>query len=220
MPKYILILLAALVCFAVREEARFFSAPAHPATRPLITGMGRRRASGAIRAALSCHRPRLVLTCGFAGGLNPALPLGQVVCDDTQAGPFQNTLNGPGILKGRFVHSDRVVVSAADKAQLRQASGGDAVEMESSAIVAACHEQGLPVIVLRVISDTATEDLPMDFNRFSRSDGSLSLPRLLLGVARSPAAIPRLIAFQGRLREAARNLALELQRYLTADDLF
>lgn len=209
-----------LVCFAVREEARFFVAPTRPATQRRITGIGVRNASIAVQDYLSANKPRLVLTCGFAGGLNPAHPLGQVLFDDAQGGRFKNQLAHLGAQAGRFIHSDRVVVTTQEKAQLREKSGGDAVEMESSAIVPACHERGIPVIVLRVISDTATEDLPMDFNRFSRPDGSLSMPRLLLGIAKAPSTIPELIRFQGRLKQAAKNLATTLDRFLSLNDLF
>ncbi len=105
------------------------------------------------------------------------------------------------------MHSDRVLVTAADKARLFQSSGGDAVEMESSGIVEVCRAARVPVLVLRVVSDSATEDLPMDFNRSCRTDGSLSMPRLLLGLACSPGVIPELIRFQARLRQAGRQLA-------------
>ena len=74
--------------------------------------------------------------------------------------------------------------------------------------------------VLRVISDSAGEDLPMDFNRFARPDGSLSLGRLLLGLARSPRTVPGLIRFRSRLRQASSRLARALDCLLSADDLF
>jgi adenosylhomocysteine nucleosidase len=112
------------------------------------------------------------------------------------------------------VHSDRVLVTAVEKERLFQASGGDAVEMESSGIVAVCRTARVPVGILRVISDTATEDLPIDFNRFCREDGSLSLPRLLWGLGRSPGVIPELVRFEERLRHAAGQLADTLQRFL------
>src|SRR5688572_18840769 len=60
-----------LVTFAVKEEMKFF--PGGPGIRRYITGMGRDNAENAIAAALEEIHPRLVLTCGFAGGLNPIL---------------------------------------------------------------------------------------------------------------------------------------------------
>lgn len=209
-----------LVCFAVREEARFFTAPTQPVTEVLITGIGVRKTAQALSNYLDSHQPGLVLTCGFAGGLNPNHALGQVLFEATEDRQYERNLSRSGALPGRFAHSDRVVVTAAEKAQLFKTTGADAVEMESSAVVSACREGGIPVVILRVISDTATEDLPMDFNRYSTPDGGLSLPRLLLGIAGSPGSIPRLIRFQGRLKVAARSLGVALERFLSSSDLF
>ncbi len=70
-----------LVCFAVKEEARAFQqlVADRSAIKVLLVGMGKRNAERAIRAALAEHRPQLVLTCGFAGGLRPDLAMGTVV---------------------------------------------------------------------------------------------------------------------------------------------
>ncbi|MCU0771960.1 MAG: hypothetical protein MUE94_09380 [Verrucomicrobia bacterium] len=203
-----------LVCFAVAAEARGFTPPVRPVTEVLITGMGLRQARASVERYLAGRRPTLVLSCGFAGGLNPKHSLGTVLFDDTHAGIFRDRRPGCGAQPGRFVHADRVLASVADKARLFQSSGGDAVEMESSGIVSVCRAANLPVLVLRVISDTAAEDLPMDFNRYCRPDGSLSLPRLLWGLARSPGVIPELIRFQSRLRQASGELAGTLERWL------
>src|SRR5688500_17459261 len=79
-----------LICFAVKEEAKFFHlgpADAEDSFAVLITGMGRRNAAKQIREALPVVQPKLVLTCGFAGGLNPELKLGSIVFDeDFEAG--------------------------------------------------------------------------------------------------------------------------------------
>lgn len=209
-----------LVCFAVREEAQFFTAPSRPATDVLITGIGVRNASRALSDYLSSHQPQLVLTCGFAGGLNPTHRLGQVLFDAANGAGFEENVASSGALPGRFVHSERVVVTAGEKATLFNATGADAVEMESSAIVAACRERKIPVLVIRGISDGAAEDLPMDFNRFSRPDGSLSIPRLLLGVARSPGVIRGLMRFRSRLNQASKSLGATLERFLASNNLF
>jgi len=72
-----------VVCFAVKEEARFFQV--QPRTnggiRTVVTGMGARNAEQAIRKVLEEEKPVLVLTCGFAGGLKPELTRGTVVFD-------------------------------------------------------------------------------------------------------------------------------------------
>src|SRR5262245_29928992 len=77
-----------LICFAVKEEAKFFeTGPAELPVEILITGMGRKNAAESLRRALPVVQPGLVLTCGFAGGLNPKLERGAVIFDeDFEAG--------------------------------------------------------------------------------------------------------------------------------------
>ena len=61
-----------LVCFAVKEEAGSLGRlKKSDSWKMLITGMGQANAAAAISKALSQFKPRLVITAGFAGGLNP-----------------------------------------------------------------------------------------------------------------------------------------------------
>src|SRR6478672_4366281 len=73
-----------LVCFAVKEEAQFrkFSKDDSRITK-LITGIGRRNAEKSFRDFVQVKSPQRVFTCGFAGALNPALKLGDVICFTT-----------------------------------------------------------------------------------------------------------------------------------------
>src|SRR5437667_11941799 len=70
-----------LVTFAAKEESRAFQKliRRHSDLQVLLTGIGQRNAERAIRGALAEQLPKLVLTCGFAGGWNPALATGTVV---------------------------------------------------------------------------------------------------------------------------------------------
>ncbi len=64
--------IAFLICFAVREEAAFaWPLRVKGGVDRLITGMGRRNASTQFHEALRRLSPERVLTCGFAGALNP-----------------------------------------------------------------------------------------------------------------------------------------------------
>jgi len=135
---------------------------------------------------------------------------------DSRLGP---QLAATGAVPGRFVHSEHILVTSEEKCRLHRTTGADVVEMESEVIRQACKARGIPAIVLRVISDTAQEDLPLDFNRYRAPDGGLHMVRLCLGLAVSLGRIPQLIRFQGRLKHAARNLGQALEQFLLSDDL-
>ena len=88
--------------------------------------------------------------------------------------------------------------------------------MESSAIRAVCRERNIPAATVRVISDTANEDLPLDFNALMTPDYRLSMAKLLGKLMREPAKIPKLMEFQKRTVVAARQLGETLEKLLAA----
>ena len=203
-----------LVCFALKAEAAALP-PKIWSWRAtvLITGIGRQNAGRSVRDFLASNSPQRVVTCGFAGGLNPALAHGTVVfaTDDAQ---LREKLLGAGAKAAKFFCAARIAITAVEKAQLRQSTGADVVEMESEAIQALCRERGIPCATVRVISDTANEDLPLDFNRLSNPDSSLNYGKLALAVAKSPGKIPALLRLQKNSSFAAKQLAEVLVKIL------
>jgi len=160
----------------------------------------------------------MVITCGFAGGLDPALPLGQLVFDADPAFPLAQALMPIGARPASFLSSDRILATAADKAAARELSGADVVEMESFVIRQLCRERNIPSATLRVISDTAREDLPLDFSRFLSDSGAFRHDQLLAALFRAPGRIPALIRFQRQTRQAALTLAAGLGALLRVGD--
>jgi nucleoside phosphorylase len=198
-----------VVTFAVPEEARPFRPylGSLPNVNLVITGIGPRQAQTAFQPCLTPTPPSLVLSCGFAGALNPDLPCGTLVVDTSAApelGPLTARL---GLRPGRFHTVNHVLSRASEKAALRQHTGADAVEMESGAIRRLCQERQVPCAILRVISDAAEEDLPLDFNRYLGTNGRLHLARLAADVARSPSRCSALLRFRKSTQNSARILA-------------
>ena len=205
-----------LVCFAVKEEALEFGRATQQRADvvTLITGMGRRNAERAIRESLGKHRPALVLSCGFAGGLDRQLASGAVIfsCDGEIV--LQNKLLQAGARPVRFHCAERVAPTAAEKAKLREKAGADAVEMESEVIGAVCREHKIPFATVRVILDTADEDLPLDFNQFMTGDDRMDFLKLVGAVLKSPRKIGALMKLQKQAQAAAAALSRVLMQVL------
>lgn len=198
-----------LVCFAVKEEAApFKSAVASRSDiQLLITGMGSRSADKSIRAAIAAQWPTLVFTCGFAGALDPDLTLGSVLFSCDNAPHLQPKLLAAGARAGQFHCSNRVASTAAEKRALWDFTHADAVEMESQIICNICREQQIPCATIRVILDTASEDLPLDFNFLMTADQQMDYRKLAFSLAKSPSKIAALLRLQKLSKAAAAKLA-------------
>ena len=199
-----------LVCFALKEEAAPFRKLAAGKTGVdiLIVGIGRANAEKSVHNYLAAHSPRQVFTCGFAGGLNPDLKLGDVVFEVQNSKPeIQNQLLAAGARPAKFFCADRIATTVAEKKQLREQTGADVVEMESAAIHAVCAEKNIPCVTVRAISDTVLEDLPLDFNALAKADKSLDFGKLFLAIAKSPEKIGALMTLQKKTKFAAERLA-------------
>ncbi len=206
-----------LVCFAVKEEAAPFLRQLPAGVETLVTGMGAAAAERATRPRLAAREWDLVLTCGFAGGLNPALRSGTVVFEADETFPLRQAIQAAGADPVGFHCADRVAVTAVEKTQLRARTGADAVEMESGVIRRLCRERGIPSATVRAISDAAHEDLPLDFNALMKADGTLNFGQLLGAILRRPQKIPALIALGNRSKSAAARLTAVLQAVLVRD---
>ncbi len=244
-----------LICFALKEEAAPFRkiAAGKSDIFILLTGIGRKNAEKSVREFLGsapasstanknsndeasfatrdgARAPQFVLSCGFAGGLNPDLKLGEVIFElssrkgefhepktenrDSQSSSLREGLLAAGAKPTKFFCADRIATTAVEKKKLRDETDADAVEMESTAIHAICRDRGILCATVRVISDTANEDLPLDFNALSKPDLNLDYGKLIAAVAKSPGKIPALLRLQKQTKAAAENLAAVLAKVI------
>jgi adenosylhomocysteine nucleosidase len=202
-----------LVCFALEQEAapfRRLAVKIH-GVKILVTGIGARNAETSLRRFLAQHPVKRVFTCGFCGGLNPDLE-GSEVIFMTGYPELERRLLAAGAKLATFISSPRIITTVAEKQQLRAKTGADVVEMESEAILAVCREKKIPCAMVRAVSDTAGEDLPLDFNELARPDMNLHYGKLFLAIAKSPGKIGALMKLQKKTKLAAKNLARVLEK--------
>ncbi len=70
------------------------------------------------------------------------------------------------ILEGRVASGDQFISSKEQKEKIRKTVQGDCAEMEGAAIAHACYLNRIPFLIIRAISDDASDDAGMSFDAF------------------------------------------------------
>ena len=135
----------------------------------LVTGPGKVCAATALAGALAAHRPSSVINIGTAGALRSGLDgiheIGTVLQHDFDDGAIAALLGrsygAPIVLRGDgaglvLATGDRFV-SGGDLRD-RLAGHADLVDMEGYAVAAAARAAGVPVRLVKLVSDEADED--------------------------------------------------------------
>ncbi len=163
-----------------------------------ITGVGSLAAARATRLLIDGHRPRVIVSAGFAGGLAASLVRGAVVRpvsvaadDDRPAIPLASGDAGPAGAAGglRLITACRVLRTPAEKRAKHESSGADLVDMETHAIASVAATAGVPCTAIRVISDDAQHELPREVAALAEPQSAMRRLGTALGaIGRRPRA--------------------------------
>jgi adenosylhomocysteine nucleosidase len=186
-------------------------------TALVVTGPGRAAARRGAELLLAGHRPRWIVSAGFAGGLDPGLRRDDLVLAtevvDLEGGRFAIDLSvpeaaqGQRLSSGRLLTVDAIIRTAAEKAELRRRFGADVVDMETSAVAALCGERAVRFLSVRAISDEAGTDLPPEILSVLGRTGSYRLGAALGALWRRPSSLKELWALREHALSAADRLA-------------
>lgn len=177
------------------------------------TGVGRIRCEHVIGTFLDASRPRLLISSGFAGGVNTSLNVGDIIAAEnfSDAALLSKTAaRRVKLFTANAIIEDRNKVDA------------DAVDMETEVIAHACAARSIPILSLRVISDTARAPFPAPMSiLFDIARQRPNYTMLALYLLRHPARIGGLIHFArqiSRARDRLTNAIVDLLRRLDVDE--
>ena len=166
----------------------------------------------------------LVVSAGVCGALALDLGAGDLVLPESVLGPSGERLNvtptrhrqatelAGSARGGTLVTSPELVATVEAKAALFASSGALAVDMESSVILAHAGAAGCPTLVVRGVSDAASESLPLELIDLMTPAGKLRPMRALALTVTRPRLVPRAMA----LRQATRRALAAVARVLAA----
>lgn len=180
----------------------------------VLTGMGRARAQRGAETLVDGHRPRLLISAGYAGALDPELKRGEIVVPrelvNIEGRRFAvDTFAdlGPHVRSGRLLTGDAVVRTAAEKAELRAKFEADLVDMETSAVAAYAAERGTRFLPVRIVSDDAHVDLPREILTIVGETGGVRLGATAAALWKRPSVVGDLLKMRVHAMEAAETLS-------------
>ncbi len=195
-----------------------------------MTGDGARNAGRVASSLCEKVRPAALLGVGVAGALSPDLSVGDLLISRRirdsagDAPPPDATLAAlalgiAGTAAGTLVTVERPEVLASGKVALGAAQNSAdpaAADMESAAWARAAASHGVSYLVVRAISDRASEDLPEYLSRCVGRNGGIHRPTVILRALSRPATIPALLRMRARVHACAQSLAAFLETFLSA----
>src|SRR5437879_9120937 len=181
----------------------------------LHTGVGEKVCRQRVAEFLQDQQFDLLISSGFAGALNDKLQIGDLLLARNFS-TVELTKVGSSFSRLPVHEADlltvRALIDSNDKRnKIARTSGAAAVDMETEFIARACAEHGIPLLSLRVITDTPSEPFPAPpkvlFDIERQRTHLVKLARFLLA---HPNHIPRLIEFARRIARARKILATAL----------
>jgi adenosylhomocysteine nucleosidase len=184
-------------------------------TSLVCCGIGPEAARRAAEAVIRETHPDRVVSVGFAGALDPALAVGDIVEPQFVINASDGARIDIGSGRGTVVSSGSVA-GVEQKNKLRQAFSAAIVDMEAAAVAQAAGIRKVSFSALKVVSDDADAVLP-PLHEFVAAGGSFRSARFALYVAVRPWFWSATMALAKNSAKASRSLCAALERYLSAD---
>lgn len=194
-----------------------------------VTGDGRRNARSGLEELLRTETVNRLFAVGVGGGLSPELePCSLVLSGEVRFGVGGRMEPDPGFLEyasarsearvGAVVTVDNIVDSPEKKRSLRRAlrdagvgHRGAIADLESGHYARVAEREGVAWLVLRGVSDDASESIPSFLNDCRDEGGAVNRTSVMVRAALRPTSIPALLRLRRRVQRCAEKLAADLE---------
>jgi nucleoside phosphorylase len=178
----------------------------------LHTGVGGKVCRQRVGKFLQDQQFNCLISAGFAGALSDELQIGDLLLAENlstiQLTEARSALSSFPIHDGHLLTVPSIIDSIEERQKIARTTGAAAIDMETEFIARACAEHGIPLLSLRVVSDTPSEPFPAPAKILFDVERQRTNPiKLSLHLLRHPPAIPRLILFARRIARARETLA-------------
>jgi adenosylhomocysteine nucleosidase len=178
----------------------------------LHTGVGERVCRQRLGKFLGDQRFDLLISTGFAGALNDELQVGDLLLaknfSTVELNEKRSSVSRLPIHMADLLTAPTLIDSSDERTEIARRSGAVAVDMETEFIARACAAHGIPLLSLRVITDTPCAPFPAPPHiLFDIAKQRIDLPKLAAFFLTHPNRIPSLAQFSRRIANARKTLA-------------
>jgi adenosylhomocysteine nucleosidase len=182
----------------------------HRAIEVTHTGVGENICRERIAKFLENQQFELLISTGFAGSLNSQLQVNDLlVAKNFSTVDLKHpSLSNVSVYPANILTVAALIDSSEERERMARESDAAAVDMETETIAHACAARDIPLLALRVITDTPAEPFPAPpgvlFDIQQQRTHITALAKFFLA---NPSRIPGLIQFAGKIARARKTLS-------------
>ena len=171
------------------------------------TGVGETICKRRITRFLENQQFDCLISAGFAGSLNHELQVNDLLLAKNfltlDPKHTQTCLSNVSIYAAHMLTVPGLIDSSEERERIARESGASAVDMETEFIARACAVHGIPLLSLRVITDTPTQPFPAPPNvLFDIQRQRTRIVALAKFFLTDPRRVPNLVQFAKRIARA------------------
>src|SRR5882724_5727287 len=178
----------------------------------LHTGVGKRVCRQRLGKFLENQQFDFLISSGFAGALNGEIQVGDLLLaknfSTVNLNEKRSCVSRLRIHMADLFTAPTLSDSSDERTEIARTTSASAVDMETEFIARACAAHGIPLLSLRVISDTPRNPFPAPAHvLFDVAIQRTDLPKLATFFLTHPNRIPGLLQFARKIAHARKRLA-------------